>query len=183
MKIRVIVLMVVTTISISVFAQKKGELKTVFESMNKEMMSLTIAGKFESLAKFYQDDVVSLPNNRPMDRGFKQMLALNQQRNKSGYKIIEGRKEITDLIVNDNLAVEVGTYTYKSTFPGPAEPVVTIGKYMTVWNKQNDGSWKIVAESWNTDQSPVAPKQGGPPAREGDPPAQQPSMDVKDGQR
>jgi ketosteroid isomerase-like protein len=30
------------------------------------------------------------------------------------------------------------------------------GKYMTVWEKQSDGSWKVKAETWNSDNNPWA---------------------------
>ena len=44
------------------------------------------------------------------------------------------------------------TGTYDLSFNGPnGEPVVDHGKYLTVWRKQADGSWKVVQDIFNSD--------------------------------
>jgi len=50
-----------------------------------------------------------------------------------------------------DLGYAVGTWqlTGKSR---KGEPVSLTGKYMTVWKKQADGSWKVVADMGNADQ-------------------------------
>ena len=41
--------------------------------------------------------------------------------------------------------------TYELSFDGPGgERIVDNGKYMTVWKKAADGSWKVVADMFNT---------------------------------
>jgi hypothetical protein len=30
------------------------------------------------------------------------------------------------------------------------------GKYMNIWQKQSDGSWKLRADTWNSDINPYA---------------------------
>jgi len=34
------------------------------------------------------------------------------------------------------------------------QPVVDNGKYLTVWKKQADGSWKVLFDMFNTDMPP-----------------------------
>jgi ketosteroid isomerase-like protein len=42
--------------------------------------------------------------------------------------------------------------TYQMTFTDPAgKPVPDKGKYVTVWTKQADGSWKVLLDIFNTD--------------------------------
>jgi ketosteroid isomerase-like protein len=44
------------------------------------------------------------------------------------------------------------------TPPGAAGPVGDTGKYVEIWRKQRDGSWKVVLDAWNSDlPAPVAP--------------------------
>jgi len=38
--------------------------------------------------------------------------------------------------------------------PQMSEPMHDVGKYVTVWQKQIDGSLKIKVETWNTDANP-----------------------------
>ena len=35
------------------------------------------------------------------------------------------------------------------------------GKYMNVWQKQSDGSWKLKADTWNSDVNPRSMNQAG----------------------
>jgi uncharacterized protein (TIGR02246 family) len=44
-----------------------------------------------------------------------------------------------------------GTYTMTVTNPKTKKPMTDKGKYLTVFTKQADGSWKAVADTYNSD--------------------------------
>ncbi len=46
-----------------------------------------------------------------------------------------------------------GTYTMTMTNPKTKKPVTDHGKYLTVYTKQADGSWKAVADTFNSDSA------------------------------
>jgi uncharacterized protein (TIGR02246 family) len=46
-----------------------------------------------------------------------------------------------------------GTYTMTMTNPKTKEPITDKGKYLTVYTKQADGSWKVVADTFNSDSA------------------------------
>ena len=46
-----------------------------------------------------------------------------------------------------------GTYTMTMTNPKTKKPMTDKGKYLTVYTKQTDGSWKAVADTYNSDSS------------------------------
>ena len=46
-----------------------------------------------------------------------------------------------------------GTYTMTVTNPKTKKPVTDKGKYLMVYTKQADGSWKVVADTMNSDSS------------------------------
>ena len=49
-----------------------------------------------------------------------------------------------------DLGYTVGTYVLTLHDP-KGEPVTDRGKYVTVWKKQADGSWKVAADIFNSD--------------------------------
>lgn len=44
-----------------------------------------------------------------------------------------------------------GTYTMTMTDPKTKKPMTDKGKYLTVYTKQPDGSWKAIADTFNSD--------------------------------
>jgi uncharacterized protein (TIGR02246 family) len=46
-----------------------------------------------------------------------------------------------------------GTYTMTMTDPKSKKPMTDKGKFMTVYSKQLDGSWKAVADTFNSDSA------------------------------
>jgi len=46
-----------------------------------------------------------------------------------------------------------GTYTMTVTNPKTKKPMTDKGKYLTVYTKQADGSWKAVADTFNSDSA------------------------------
>jgi ketosteroid isomerase-like protein len=56
-----------------------------------------------------------------------------------------------DVAASGDLAITSGTYT--ATVAGATDK----GKYVTVWKKQADGSWKVAEDIFNSDAPPAAP--------------------------
>lgn len=55
-----------------------------------------------------------------------------------------------------DLAYVKGTFEMDFTPPGATAPVHDKGKYLEVWKKQADGSWKVAHDMFNSDL-PMAP--------------------------
>ena len=61
----------------------------------------------------------------------------------------------TDIMVSGDLVIDIGTYNITMTLPQMGDqPWNDHGKYMTIWEMQEDGSLLAVAETWNTDTNP-----------------------------
>ena len=52
-------------------------------------------------------------------------------------------------------AFDRGAFTMKTTPKGDGEPMEDKGKYLVIFQKEMDGSWKIAREVWNSD-NPLA---------------------------
>ena len=46
-----------------------------------------------------------------------------------------------------------GTYTMTTTNPKTKKPITDKGKYLTIYTKQADGTWKAVADTLNSDSA------------------------------
>jgi ketosteroid isomerase-like protein len=52
-----------------------------------------------------------------------------------------------------DIGYTLGTYELNMEQDGTA--MVTVGKYVTIWKKQADGSWKVVVDCFNADGPPT----------------------------
>lgn len=140
-------------ITASSLAQDSG-LKQKVQMMNNEMVKAMLADNHAAIMSMYTDDVVSLPSYEPMLKG-KTTLEQSAKKNKeAGFKINAMTLKTMDVWSGGDLAYEIGTYTINMTIPGMSGKVDDNGKYLTVWQKQADGSWKIKADTWNSDNNP-----------------------------
>ena len=65
-----------------------------------------------------------------------------------------------DVGAGGDMAYTVGTY--EMGLEGPdGQPVVIAGKYVTVWKKQDDGSWRVAVDMFNADGPPAPAEDAG----------------------
>lgn len=68
---------------------------------------------------------------------------------------VEVDNEARRIWVSGDLAAAWGTFTIQIE-PAEGEPAEDAGKWMAVWERQEDGTWKAVANIWNSDTQPAA---------------------------
>jgi uncharacterized protein (TIGR02246 family) len=104
-------------------------------------------GDAAALAAMYDTGAVVLAPNAPPMRGRQNIEALWAGARQQGFKTL-------DLVVNSvevvgNHAIELGSYTLVIQPPGQGE-ATDRGKYMVIWRRQPDGSWKLYRDMFNT---------------------------------
>jgi uncharacterized protein (TIGR02246 family) len=151
--------MMVTLISLSATAQSNDEIKDKIVKINQQMAKAMMEGNAQATLGFYTKDAISLPNYGEMVKGIDAIKKSNEAMASSGMKV--NSMEFNTVMVNTygNVVSEIGTYKMNATMPGMANPIDDTGKYLTLWEKQPDGSLKIKVETWNTDKNPMMPKQ------------------------
>jgi ketosteroid isomerase-like protein len=137
------------------FSQTVGEYKTKIEKINKEMAEYMVQGNTEKNLSMYTPDAISLPSYEPMHEGIAAIRKADEEMMKSGWKCNSFETTTLKIIPNGNLITEVGTYKMNMSMSGMDKPMVDQGKYLTIWEKQNDGSLKIKVETWNSDLNPM----------------------------
>ncbi len=101
-----------------------------------------------AMANYADDAVIMMPNEAAwrgragMSKGFSTFL--------SQMSLKEGGATTQDVMVSGDLAVETGTFEW-TLQPKTGKEIKDKGKYLTVWKRQPDGSWKIVRDINNSD--------------------------------
>jgi ketosteroid isomerase-like protein len=140
--------------SLSITAQDTVELKKQIQEMNNNLIKAMAAEDWDSIISRYTDDAISLPSYEPMLRGKDAIMRSSMESHEAGFRINEMTLNTMEVYTSGNFACEVGTYSINMTIPGMPETWDDNGKYLTVWEKQADGSWKIKVETWNSDNNP-----------------------------
>ena len=107
------------------------------------------AGDAGAVAQEYAPDAHLLTANSPAMVGHT-AVAEGLKGWLSSMKVTDMTTNTTEVIVSGELAVSTGTYTMSMQIPnGPK--IDDKGKFVTVWKRQADGTWKIVRDIMNTD--------------------------------
>ena len=98
---------------------------------------------------YYADDAVLLPPNEALVSG-KQALRASWAALLNPNIVLSWHATKVDVAQSGDLAYLVGTYDL-STKDAQGKPVADHGKIIEVFRKQADGTWKTVADMYNSD--------------------------------
>ncbi len=123
----------------------------------------SVAMDAAAVGSYYADDAVVLPPNGTMvtgkDAAQKAWAAMLVPGNSVAWTTVKVSSS-----ASGDMADTRGTYT--ATMAGPdGKPMSDTGKYLCVWKKQADGSWKAIEDMWNSDLPAGAPAAAVAPAK------------------
>ena len=125
-----------------------GFKKTVDEFNTVSMESMT-SNNTEKVMTYYAENAVSLPPNMEAVKGKEAIEKWMKQMSQSGMKVTKATFETAGFEVSGTIGYEYGTYDMSMEMPGTGS-MSDKGNYMSVWTQQQDGSWKIRVETWNS---------------------------------
>jgi len=140
-------------------AQTNDQYKSQIEKINKEMVSAMLSGNAEKSMGFYTDDVISMPNYDKMLEGKEALRKSNEAMAQAGWKVTAFKPVTLKVISCEKTITEIGTFKISFAMEGMEKPIEDAGKYVTIWEKQDDGSLKIKIETWNSDSNPLDQKK------------------------
>ena len=106
------------------------------------------SGKYGDVAVLYADDAIVLPPEAAVVKG---NAAIKEfWSGMAAFKPTDWKLATEEVEVHGDVAIETGTYSLKLTPPGAKEAIADNGKYMVVWKRQSDGSWKIYRDMYST---------------------------------
>ena len=98
---------------------------------------------------FYSRDAALLPPDSPVIRGTDQIRGFWQGLLDAGGADVT--LETTQIESSGDLAYGIGRYTFSMPSPSGARSRQS-GKYLVVFRRQSDGSWKAIADMFSGDQ-------------------------------
>ena len=119
------------------------------EETNAQFMAAVNSGDTSTVATLYTEDAVVMPPNAEVVRGRSGAKALfDGMIEAMGVPTLTlSTSEVTE---HGDTAYEVGTYTMRLQ-PAGAAVMNDSGKYVVIWARQGDGSWKLAVDIWNSD--------------------------------
>jgi ketosteroid isomerase-like protein len=132
----------------------EGFKKTVDEYNAISSQSLTTADA-SVVAKYYAENAVEMPPNMAPIRGKEAIEKWMSQVQQSGMKVTSCKFTMSDFGVGGTIGYQYGLYEMTVEGPGMS-PMSDRGTYVSIWSQQKDGSWKIIAETWNSSNPPAA---------------------------
>jgi uncharacterized protein (TIGR02246 family) len=100
---------------------------------------------------FYADDAVELPNQAPAAKGRENIRKVWGPLLAPPGPGLSWQTSSVEVAHSGELAYETGNYNFV-TIDKKGKTNDLKGKYVVVWKKQSDGSWKVVVDTDNTDQ-------------------------------
>lgn len=151
MKITYAVIVCALLLLVSACAQKVNDPADVqaIKKLSADWDNACNAGNIDGLLAFYTNDVIRLQPNEAATVGTDAMHASFQ----SYFDAYKGETHgpIEDVRVSGNLAVARGIYTGTSTPKAGGTPINEKGKWVSTYQRQADGSWKIFWDIGNSD--------------------------------
>lgn len=128
--------------------------KTGIDSGNAILSTSLAKGDTQAIANLYTKDAIVLPPNTEMVQGRDSIKSFWESVTKMG--IVNIHLTTTNITGSGNIAVETGKYDLE-VYPEGKEAINDHGKYLVVWQQQNDNSWKIIRDMWSSDVVPTPP--------------------------
>lgn len=116
------------------------------------MVEATNSGDIEAWLAVYTEDTVVMPPNEPVVVGRDAVRAWAQQM--FDQLDMEDTVSIQEIQVAGDWAFMRATYNFRTTPKAGGESMEVTGKYLAIFSRQPDGSWRLARLVWNTDNPP-----------------------------
>jgi ketosteroid isomerase-like protein len=128
------------------------------QALNTEMTSANAADA-AGWASLYSQDAIVLRPNGPAVQGREAI----QQWLATLPPISKAKGEGIEAVGYGDLAYLRGSYSMTFSIPGVPAPIEEQGKFLQIYRKQSDGSWKMTREIYNSDLPLPAPPPASSP--------------------
>ena len=145
---------------IPVYGQKAGthaDTERTLRAVDAEWAAAAQARDFDKVLSYYSATAVELPPNAPARTTQEAIHNAWQAMVRTPGATLNWRPTKVEVAEARDMGYITGVYEYTET-DAAGKRVGDRGKYLAVLRKQDDGSWKCVAVSWNSDLPASAPR-------------------------
>ncbi|MFN2637469.1 MAG: DUF4440 domain-containing protein [Gemmatimonadaceae bacterium] len=128
------------------------------EAGNAGLIAAVEKGDSAAAATFYDDSAMAMPPGEDASVGRANILKMFGSF--SAFTVTNMKLLVRDVLPSGDLASETGHYEWTLTPKASGgKPMTEMGKYVVVWKKQSDGSYKLFRDIWNNDAPAAPPKK------------------------
>jgi uncharacterized protein (TIGR02246 family) len=149
----VVLFALIAAISSTAYAGSKGndenvrEARAAIEAANTRFSEAFARGDAKALAAMYTSDAIAFPPDSEMIPGNEAIGEFWKATRDSGVQ--SAALTTVDVGRSGDVAYEVGTVSL-TIRPAGKEQTTALAKYVVVWKRQTDGSWKLHRDIWNS---------------------------------
>ena len=126
-----------------------ASVQRAIDSAETRFSTALMKGDTTGINTVYAEDAVVLPPNMKAARGRAGLSQMHAAMLANvTYPSVSLKSE--DLIVSGDYGIETGSYRM-TVQPKTGKAMDDIGKFMSVWKKQPDGSWKMIRDMFSSD--------------------------------
>ena len=129
----------------------KADAQKAIDAGNTAYVSTWQRADAHGFAQLYTVNAASISDDGTITRGRANIEAARTKLFAS-LALLKGTITTEDLVVEDDLAYEMGNYSFTLKASGK-EPKVYTGRYLTIWQQQPDGGWLIKTDSGLSDRT------------------------------
>ena len=119
--------------------------------MDVQWLNAAQAKDVDTVLSVFADDASSFPPNASIVTGKEAIRARQSEAySRPGFAVTWQTTKV-EVAGSGDLAYSHGTYEETVNDP-EGNPVTDKGKWVVVWKKQPDGTWKVVVDIWNSNQ-------------------------------
>ena len=140
-------------------AEDPAVVRQAIEQANARVVAAMKTGDAATVVSYYDAEMIVMPSDMPAHRG-QQANLTNLTEFLAAVAVTDFSLNTEDVMVKGDIAIETGNNTMTVQPKQAGAPAIgpDKGKYLAVWKKQADGSWKKLRDIWNSDAPPPAAK-------------------------
>lgn len=119
-------------------------IRKAIDEANAQYIDMFKKADAKGFALLFTEDAVAMEPGRPAITGRKEIEQWLVEETKDN-PLKEGTINTLDIYILADAVYETGTFKFVSQ-AGDKDPYVALGKYLVIWKRGKDGSWKIFRE-------------------------------------